>query len=442
MDRPLACVLGDLSLVRALGRAGIAVALAGDPDDYTALSRFVKTRVTLPPIAEDPDGAAAVLCAWASSQRSQPVLYYQGDDELLLVSRERRRLSRFFRMVLPDEELVEDTVDKIRFARLAKRLSLPVPATLVIEQGALCREELTAWDRFPAVLKPGSRVGWFASKLSAEQTQRGQKAFLVQSREEVLRLYDALNEHEGGIVLQQCIPGGEENVVSYHAYVRHDGEIAAEFTGRKVRTAPRSFGLSSCVEITDDEEVRRLGRRVLDTLGAAYTSGSIPRASQSQGAALVGGARANHAPAHFTGVVKLDFKQDPRDGRLFLLEVNPRFNLWHHPAAAAGANIPAMVYRDLVEPWARDLPRRARAGVRWMAARRDLRALREYSAAGELGAVRWLSQWLLVDVDEDLSLRDPVPMAWDVWSAVRRHLPEPRWRLRGPEPRTLARGGP
>lgn len=441
MDRPLACVLGDLSLVRALGRAGIAVAVAGDADDLTALSRFVKTRITLPPITEDPEGAAAVLSAWASSQRSQPVLYYQGDDELLLVSRERRRLSRFFRMVLPDEQLIEDTVDKIRFARLAERLSLPTPATLVIEEGKLRREALLAWERFPAVLKPGSRVGWFGSKLSAEQTQHGQKAFLVESREELMGLFDVLNEHEGGVVLQQCIPGGEENVVSYHAYVRHDGEIAAEFTGRKVRTSPRAFGLSSCVEITDDPEVRRVGRRVLDSLGAAYAYGGLPRVGPIQAGALVDVIRSS-TPAHFTGVVKLDFKQDPRDGRLFLLEVNPRFNLWHHPAAAAGANIPAMVYRDLVEPWARDLPRRARPGVRWMAARRDLRALREYSAAGELGAMRWLSQWLLVDVDEDLSLRDPVPMAWDLWAAVRRHLPEPPWLPRDPDSRALARGGP
>lgn len=399
MDQPLACVLGDLSLVRALGRADIPVALAGPAEDLTALSRFVRTRITVPAVEEDPEGTAAVLCAWASSQRSQPVLFYQGDHELLLVSRQRRRLSRFFRMVLPDAQLVEDTVDKLRFAHLAEQAALPVPATLVIEEGNLPRQELAEWRRFPAILKPGSRVGWFASKLSSEQTQRGQKAFRVQTAEELDALVPVLEQHPGGVILQQAIEGGEENVLSYHAYVRPDGEIAAEFTGRKVRTAPRSFGLSSCVEITDDEDVRRLGRRVLERLD-------------------------------FRGVVKLDFKQDVRDNRLYLLEVNPRFNLWHHPAAAAGANIPAIVYRDLVEPWARDLPRRARAGVRWMAGRRDLRALREYRAARELGTVGWMAQWLSVDIDEDMSFTDPIPMAWDAWAALRRRLPEARWSRR------------
>ena len=47
-----------------------------------------------------------------------------------------------------------------------------------------------------------------------------------------------------------------------------------------------------------------------------------------------------------TGVAKLDFKRDPQ-GNLRLLEINPRFNLWHHAGAIAGVNIPALVYADL-----------------------------------------------------------------------------------------------
>ena len=52
----------------------------------------------------------------------------------------------------------------------------------------------------------------------------------------------------------------------------------------------------------------------------------------------------------FRGVIKLDFKEDERDGCLYLLEANPRFNLWHHPGAIAGVNLPALVYSDLVSP--------------------------------------------------------------------------------------------
>ena len=75
-----------------------------------------------------------------------------------------------------------------------------------------------------------------------------------------------------------------------------------------------------------------------------------------------------------TGVAKLDFKRDPH-GNLRLLEINPRFNLWHHAGAVAGVNIPALVYADLV-----GMPRppvaRAKAGVRWCRMWKDLPAAR------------------------------------------------------------------
>ncbi len=145
--------------------------------------------------------------------------------------------------------------------------------------------------------------------------------------------------------------------------------VIADFTGRKVRTAPRTYGFSTYVEITDDQRVRQTGRDLVTRMG-------------------------------FHGVIKLDFKEDSRDGRLVLLEANPRFNLWHHPGAIAGVNLPALVYSDLVSPGSvRPEVRRARAGVRWMWAFADLR---EYRQAGERPGLPWLRELAGADVVEDL----------------------------------------
>ena len=51
-------------------------------------------------------------------------------------------------------------------------------------------------------------------------------------------------------------------MVSYHVYVDEKGEVAAEFTGRKIRTIPAEYGHTSSLTITDDPEVARLGREV------------------------------------------------------------------------------------------------------------------------------------------------------------------------------------
>jgi len=175
-----------------------------------------------------------------------------------------------------------------------------------------------------------------------------------------------------------AIEGGEERIVSYHAYVRPSGEVVAEFTGRKVRTSPRRYGISTCVEITDDEALKRYGREVIERL-------------------------------EFSGVLKIDLKVDERDRKLHILEINPRFSLWHHPATLAGTCIPELVYRDCVDPDSPVPPRTLRPGVRWLTLRDDYFAFKEYRAAGELSAVRWIFDLVTTEVNEDFRLSDPLP---------------------------------
>jgi predicted ATP-grasp superfamily ATP-dependent carboligase len=74
-------------------------------------------------------------------------------------------------------------------------------------------------------------------------------------------------------------------------------------------------------------------------------------------------------------VAKIDFKYSP-DGRLYLLEINARCNLWVHAGARAGVNLPALMYADLAgRPRPDTSP--VRTGLGWvhpkdvLAARRD-----------------------------------------------------------------------
>ncbi len=86
-------------------------------------------------------------------------------------------------------------------------------------------------------------------------------------------------------------------------------------------------------------------------------------------------------------VAKLDFKR-AQDGSLRFLEVNPRFNLWHHPGAIAGVNLPALMWADL-------------AGVP-----------RQPSGPASAG-VTWCSPWDLQGALEwDVPMRDWLPWAW------------------------------
>jgi predicted ATP-grasp superfamily ATP-dependent carboligase len=369
----------------------VATVITSEANRHLALSRYVRRTL----IATDAPDLLDSISRFGERLGDRPALFFETDDDLLLVSRHRGALSKIFRFALPPQVLVEALVDKARFAELAARRKLPTPATLVLREGRATSDAATkAWNRFPCIVKPSVRTRWFGATLK-DQVIGLQKAIRVETRADFDALLPALEAHPNDFIVQELIEGGEERVLSYHAYVR-DGQIIADFTGRKVRTTPRDYGFSACIEITDDDKVRRVGRDVLERLD-------------------------------FSGVVKLDFKLGPRDGRLCLLEANPRFNLWHHPGAVAGVNLPWLVYRDLLEPGVvKPQERRARPGVRWMLAALDLRAFHEHREAGELSPLSWLVDLARADVIEDLDWRDPLPSMGRLASGVRRRLPAAR----------------
>jgi predicted ATP-grasp superfamily ATP-dependent carboligase len=106
----------------------------------------------------------------------------------------------------------------------------------------------------------------------------------------------------------------------------------------------------------------------------------------------------------FTGVCKFDFKRGP-DGQLRLLEVNPRFNLWHHLGAVAGVNLPALVYGDLIGA-PRPIVVPAMPGFRWCKPWKDNAAARTAGTS----LAQWVPWLLRCQAKSGLAWDDPFPL--------------------------------
>src|SRR5688572_1848390 len=100
--KPHACVIGDMDLVRPLGLAGVRCAVSAPEGDPTWYSRFTCARVPWVDSWRDPEGMVASLLAFGERQPMPPVLFYEEDRDVLLISRNRERLSPVFRFVVPD----------------------------------------------------------------------------------------------------------------------------------------------------------------------------------------------------------------------------------------------------------------------------------------------------------------------------------------------------
>ena len=364
--RALACAIGSMDLVRPLGLAGISCAVVIEAGDAAAYSRFTREVIPLADPRREPDLLLERLLRFADEQAEPPVLYYGEDSDLLFVSRQRDRLRQGFRFVVAEAGLVEDLVDKERFGRLAQRLELPVPAAVCVDASAVSAEELGL--RFPLVVKPAAR-----ERGNWEAVGNGAKALGARDAGELGELWPSLAREQLRVLVQELIPGPETRVESYHVYVDDSGQTVGEFTGRKIRTHPPAYGETTALEITDEQDVAELGREATRRMG-------------------------------LRGVAKFDFKRDAA-GRLHLLEVNPRFNLWHHPGAKAGVNLPALVYADLTG-LARPEAQRARPGVRWVYHAHDARAARRQGVPLR----RWVPWAMSAEAKSLVALDDPLPV--------------------------------
>ncbi|KAA0575017.1 ATP-grasp domain-containing protein [Azospirillum sp. Sh1] len=369
---PLACVLGDMDLVRPLGLAGIRCAVVGPPGGATAHSRF--TERLIPWEGGNDEVLVDRLLRFGAAQAEKPVLYMEEDAQLLMVSRHRDRLSAVFRFALADADLVETLVDKGRFQALAERIDLPVPRTRRLSP--LPGSEAPDLDlRYPVIVKPLTRrPPW-------DEIEGLGKAIRLDGHDELRALWPRLIAVGIDLLAQELIPGPETRIESHHVYIDADGAVAGEFTGRKIRTYPVDYGHSTALTITDIDgegaDVAALGREIAARIG-------------------------------LKGVAKFDFKRDP-DGRLHLLEINPRFNLWHHLGAVAGVNLPAMVQADLTgrpRPNPRPAPRpaKARPGTCWCHISKDRLAARD----GGVPTVRWIA-WVARCEAKAITPDDPMP---------------------------------
>lgn len=365
-DPALAVLMGDVDLLRAVGLAGIPCAVMAGPGAPERYSRFPQTVIPDADSWRYPDLLLERLRTFGWAQPEPPVLLYDTDGQLLFISRNRDRLAQAFRFVIPDAALVEDLVDKERFQALAKRLKLPVPPGRTLRPAEEPIPTDLGFD-YPLVLKPLIRRTSLWGHLGGSA-----KAIEVESAAQLRELWPRMAAGRMVVMAQQLIRGPETAVESYHVYVDAQGKPAAEFTGRKIRTWPTQYGMSTALETTDAPDVIALGRALVQRL-------------------------------KLRGVAKLDLKRGA-DNQLYLLEVNARFNLWHHLGARAGVNIPAVVYADLAGS---ERPATAaRAGVQWCKAWTDVRAAR----AQGMSLLRWLAWLTGTDAKRAFALDDPWPL--------------------------------
>ena len=336
-----------LGVVRSLGRRGVPAWVLRHGDDRLAgFSRFARRTL---PLAE---GAGFLLSLCDEHGLDGWTLFASSDESAAFVAQHHDELGARFRLTTPPWSVTQYAYDKRLTYPLAESLGLDVPQTWYPQNG----NDVAALEcDYPVVLKPAIKDGF--NRLTAA------KAWRVDSRDELLARYSeaCTFADPATLMVQELIPGGGVEQLSYAA-LYDDGRPLAALTARRTRQYPMDFGRASTyVETVDLPEAADAAYALLEAIG-------------------------------YTGLVEVEFKRDPRDGRCKLLDVNPRVWGWHTLCARAGVDFTYLAWQ--LAHGEEVPPSRARWGVRWSRLSTDLpTAVSEIrrghlSVRGYLGSLR------------------------------------------------------
>lgn len=361
--------MSGLAAMRNLGRQGIpVVGIDANPDHIGFASRYGSALVAPDP-EKEPEQLVEFLLDHAAKYDQQPVLSPASDGTVLFVSRYSDALAERFRFTHLPDNVLEAVINKRHLYELAERHSLHTADTFYPRSMDEVRA-LTSLVRYPAFIKPLYSHRW-------QEHFPGGKGFKVFTADELLYRFERIFDVRAEAMIQSIIEGPATNIRTVYIYVNNNGDFGGVLTTRKIRQFPVEFGRGSLAETFRDDEIAHMAVQFFRNIG-------------------------------YRGFGTLEFKQDNRDGRWKVTDLNPR---WVGPQSLptkAGIDFPLMHYRDLVG--IHQVPVLTyREGIRWLNGVNDLASSWWHFRHGNLTVTEWLASYGSVRAHAAFALDDIGP---------------------------------
>lgn len=295
-----------LYAVRELAKADLAVAVADVAEGCAFSSRHVAGGHRS--FVGDLQAIERWLLGMPGASGNRPVLLPTSDLFIEFLLERRERLAAGFAFADCHQGLAAELLDKSLFHALCGRHGMPTPGVWPAEDSAGLLA-LAGRVPYPCILKPMliHRARGFL---------KGKKVLIARDQGEFEAHARQVPTESGGWLVQEVITGPESDITLFAGYVGRDGRLQQAFTARKLRQYPPGFGSASLVLSAPCVETLSLTEEFLGRIG-------------------------------FRGVCGAEFKRDPRDGRLKIIEINPRPTLWFQVSHDSGKRVVEAAVRDL-----------------------------------------------------------------------------------------------
>jgi D-aspartate ligase len=360
-----------LNLMRDLEQKGVrVVGVDCNPDNPGFRSKYGRSFLCPNPDTE-PDNWLAFMLSLAAAMGEKPVLIPAADIYVSAIGRHAQILSEHFIFSEKGSMLQAALATKETQYDLAQRYGLPSPRADYV-QSVEELEQFCQLARFPVLLKPRHAREWQA--LPEGNPLRGSKTVSSRSREELISHYGQVSAWVPQAVVQEEIVGPDSAKYCYLSVYATDGHRLGSCVVQELRAYPLLYGCATLVEPVVDEEIDSVCNKFLLSLG-------------------------------YVGICEIELKRDTRDGRLLLIEVNPRFSGTGDSAKHTGVETGFLHYLDLIGRTPQPVVA-TRFGFRHVMLVADLAAFPKYLEEGQISWAEWIRSYCCSMKYFDFDLKD------------------------------------
>src|SRR5579863_4603407 len=301
-------------LMRNLRRRGVETfcvdCAAGQPGFKTVYGRCY----LCPNPDREPEQWVQFMAELAARIGGRPVLIASADQFVTAMAAHGAKLERCYIFHHASANTPGLLATKKRQYDIAAAHGLPVPRTQFVQSRQELRE-FSSTARFPCLLKPVHFREW--ERFPPGHPLLNEKIALAQNDAELEQIYAMAESVTSDLVVQEVVEGPDTAKMVYLSCYGRDGRRLGACLVKQLRTTPIHFGSASIVEPVENGEADALCDGFFRSLG-------------------------------YAGICELEIKRDSRDGRIKLIEANPRYSVTADAAPYAGLDLGWLHYLDLI----------------------------------------------------------------------------------------------
>lgn len=232
------------------------------------------------------------------SKEEYDVILPIGAKSVKLVARHKNEVKKYCRVPIADYDKISLCLEKSQTYSLAQKLGVNVPKTWVFSSKEALKDSLQEIV-FPVIVKGNSEI------------IKDKPMYALNRREllEILKVWGSniSLSNDAFPIIQQYIKGASCGFFALYK----DGVCKRIFMHKRIRQTPTSGGASCCALSIYERDLFENGKKLLDAL-------------------------------NWHGVAMVEFKRQFNTGKLYLMEINPKFWGSLDLALTSGINFPAL----------------------------------------------------------------------------------------------------